>query len=105
MFDQADLESRRDEVRAHLVSQAGYFARRGIEVVGVELDTGNGRPFPDLVVFLRSNDVDGERELPFYLGARGVLEAPSEVARSLLIWSTEVTPAGLSALPRSRRSP
>jgi hypothetical protein len=104
-FDQADLDWRRERVREELRTLAPAFARAGIRVIGVEIDTNNRRPFPDLVVFLVSEHVDGERELLYYLGTRGVLEDPSEVARDLYSWSTEVSgAAGVDHLPKSRRA-
>lgn len=104
-FDQADLKRCRDFVRDELRALAPAFTDAGLRVTGVEIDTDTGRPFPDLVVYLVSEYVEGERELSHYLGTTGVLLAPSEVARDIFIWSTEVSgAAGVERLPRSRRA-
>jgi hypothetical protein len=104
-FDQADLERCRDYVREELRALAPAFERAGLRVTGVEIDEDNGRPFPDLVFFLVSRYVEGERELRHYLGTTGVLLGGSEVARDIYIWSTEVSgAAGVERLPRSRRA-
>ena len=104
-YDQPELERLRDSMRDEIERFAPAFADAGIRLMGVETDAATGRPFPDLVVFLVSEYVEGERERSYYLGTRGVLESASEVARDFLIWSTEVSDAaGVDRLPRSRRA-
>ena len=103
-YGPAELEALRDRVRTELERLAEAFTDAGLRVTGVDVDTATGRPFPDLVVYLVSDYVEGERELRHYLGTRGVLAGAGDVALDIYIWTTEVSgAAGVDRLPRSRR--
>jgi len=99
-LDKADLEDQRRHIEDELRSLAPSFASRGLYVLRVEINVDNGRPFPDLLITLRSDAVEGRRQARRYMGVRGVLEDPSEMARNFYIWSHEVTRSQLSRLPR-----
>jgi len=99
MPERGDVEEVVAYVSRELRELEAAFARRGLRVVGVTHDSDNGRPFPDLLVVLDCEDVEGRRVLRRYLGSRGVLEDPGEVGRGLYIWSQEVTRSQLAALP------
>jgi hypothetical protein len=101
MYDRAELDRIREFVGHELRDFERSFADRGLRVIRLEIDEDNGQPFPDLLVYLDCEDVEGIRILTKYLGVPGIMGDPAEVSRGLYIWSQEVTPAGLERLHRA----
>jgi hypothetical protein len=91
-------------LREHLEAMADSYARIGLRVTGLEADTDNGKQFPDLLIHLEREGVEGERVATYSLEHDGVLEDPGDTATSVAFWALESTASEISRLPRSNRS-
>jgi hypothetical protein len=91
-------------VREYVEGMAGSYAARGLHVTGVEADTGNGEPFPDLLVYVEHEEVEGERVAAYSLEHNGVLQGPGDAATSIAFWALESTRSEIARLPRSNRT-
>jgi len=99
----AELPEVLEFVREHLDSMADSYARIGLRVTGVETDSENGEPFPDLLIYIEREGVDGERVAAYSLEHNGVLEDPGDAATSVAFWVLESTASEIARLPRSKR--
>jgi hypothetical protein len=83
---------------------ASSYARTGVRVTAIEADADNGKPFPDLVIYVEHEDVEGERVGRFNLEHNGHLMGPGDAAVGLGFGLLESTAQGISTLPRSGRA-
>jgi len=90
-------------VRNHLEEMAESYARIGLRVTGVEANSDNGGPFPDLLIYLERDGVDGERVATYSLEHNGLLQGPGDAATSVAFWALESTGSEIARLPRSNR--
>jgi hypothetical protein len=91
-------------VREHVDGFAESYALRGLRVNGVEADSDNGKPFPDLVVYLELAGVEGERVLRYSLEHNGQLQGPGDAGGNVAFGILEATPGEIARWPRSDRS-
>jgi hypothetical protein len=91
-------------VREHVDGFASSYRDIGLRVTGVEADTDNGEPFPDLLIYVERKGVDGERVARYSLEHNGHLQGPGDAAVSIAFWALETTTAEVERLPRSRRA-
>ena len=91
-------------VREHLDGMAPSYARIGLRVTGLEVDTDNGEPFPDLLIYVEREGVEGERVANHSLDHNGMLEDPGDAATTVAFWALESTAAEIARLPRSNRT-
>jgi len=103
MSERAELPEIVAFVRQHLEDFAESYAERGLRVTGLETDEDNGKPFPDLLIYLEHDDVDGERVASHSLDHNGVLEGPGDAAVTVAFWALESTTSEIRRLPRSNR--
>lgn len=73
-------------------------------MTAVEADVENGKPFPDLVVYVAHENVGGERVGRFNLEHNGHLMDPGDAAGSLGIGLLEITAQEVARLPLARGS-
>ncbi len=90
-----------EHVRQEVSTLAGSYARIGLRVTAIDTDTDNGRPFPDLLIYLQHDDVEGERVGRYYLEHNGHLEGPGDAAGNVAIGILETTAQEIARLPRS----
>ena len=83
---------------------AGSYARIGLRVTAIETDTDNGRPCPDLLIYLQHDDVEGERVGRYNLEHNGHLEGPGDAAGNVAIGILETTAQQIARLPLARGS-
>jgi hypothetical protein len=88
-------------VREHLEAMADSYARIGLRVTALEADADNGKQFPDLLIYVEHEDVDGERVAWHSLDHNGVLEGPGDAATTIAFWALESTASEIRRLPRS----
>jgi hypothetical protein len=99
----AELPEVVEFVREQLDAMASSYARIGLRVTGLEADTDNGEPFPDLLIYVERDGVEGERVARHSLDHNGVLEDPGDAATTVAFWALESTTAEIGRLPRSAR--
>jgi hypothetical protein len=88
-------------VREELRQGTSAYAERGLRVTRVEADSDNGQPFPDLVIYLEHEGVEGDRVLRYNLEHGGELEASADAATTLCIALLEYRPRDVAQLPRA----
>jgi hypothetical protein len=103
MSDRSELPEVLEHVRDELRAAARSHARIGLRVTGIEADSDNGKPFPDLVIYVEHEDVDGERVGRFNLEHNGHLMEPGDAGVSLRFGILETTAQQIARLPRSGR--
>jgi hypothetical protein len=100
----AELPEVVEYVREHLRGMAPAYDQIGLRVTGVEADIDNGESFPDLLIYVERDGVEGERVVRHSLDHNGVLEGPADAATTVAFWALESTTAEIARLPRSNRS-
>lgn len=103
MSDRPELPEVLEHVREELRVAAASYARIGLRVTAIEADSDNGKPFPDLVIYVAHEDVEGERVGRFNLEHNGRLMGPGDAGVSLRFGLLETTAQGIATLPRSGR--
>jgi len=103
MSGRAELGDVLEHVREELRAEAASYAHIGLRVTGVGVDSQSGKPFPDLVIYVEHEDVDGERVGRFNLQHNGKLMGPGDAGMSLRFGLLETTARGIARLPRSAR--
>jgi hypothetical protein len=77
------------------------YEERGLRVIAVDADSDNGEAFPEVVICLAKDGVDGERVLRYSLEHLGQLENPADASRNVAILLLELTRAEIVQLPHA----